>query len=204
MVGAMNPFDRMYEGSPPWEIGRPQAAVTELAEAGKIAGRVLDLGCGTGENAILLASLGCRVVGVDGARSAIAAAQRKAHAKAVSVEFLVHDALSVSALASSFDVVLDSGFFHTLSDEGRVVYKEELANVLKPGGALFILCFSELEPDWGGPRRVAEADLRTTFERPFFVESLTRSRYEINTEEGGAHAWLAAITHIGAPRAMLS
>ncbi len=195
-----NPFDRMYEGTPPWEIGRPQRAIAELVESGRMKpGRVLDLGCGTGENALLLAERGFEVVGVDAARAAVAKAHRKAGTRGINAEFLVHDALSVSALATRFDIVLDSGFFHTLSDEGRVTYREELSNVMRPGGELFILCFSDHEPNWGGPRRVTEADLRATFDRPFFVESLTRTLYETITEAGGAEAWLAAITYLGAP-----
>ena len=200
----MDPFDRMYEGEPRWEIGRPQAAIVELEAEGNFHGRVLDLGCGTGENALYLAERGCKVVGVDGARTAIASAQRKAAARRISVEFLVHDALSVSALAATFDVVLDSGFFHTLTDQGRAIYKEELANVMTPGASLFLICFSEREPDWGGPRRVHESELRALFDKPFFIESLERSRYETATEEGGSEAWLACITYIGAPKAMMS
>lgn len=197
----MNPFDRMYDGTPPWEIGRPQRAIVELVESGRLkpGGRVLDLGCGTGENALFLARHGCEVVGVDAARAAIAKAHRKAGTRGINAEFLVHDALSVSALATRFDVVLDSGFFHTLSDEGRATYREELTNVMRPGAELYVLCFSDHEPNWGGPRRVTEADLRETFGRPFFVESLERTLYETLTEAGGAEAWLAAITFLGAP-----
>lgn len=201
----MSRFDGMYaQGTPPWEIGRPQSAVVELARAGKIKGRVLDLGCGTGENALLLAAEGCKVVGVDSARTAIAAAQRKAGARSLAVEFLVHDALSVSALAARFDVVLDSGFFHTLSDEQRVTYREELANVMSLGGSLFVLCMSDQEPDWGGPRRVREAELRDTFKAPFFVESVAPSRYELVREQGAAQAWLTTATYVGTSKAMLS
>jgi cyclopropane fatty-acyl-phospholipid synthase-like methyltransferase len=200
----MDRFDRLYEGKPRWDIGRPQAAIVELAKAGRFHGRVLDLGCGTGENAIYLAARGCKVVGVDGARAAIASAQRKAGAQGVAIEFLVHDALSVSALGATFDAVLDSGFFHTLGDDGRLLYKEELTLVMAPGASLSLLCFSEREPDWGGPRRVREEELRDLFQRPFFIESLERTQFETTSDEGSSHAWLASITYIGQPRAMLS
>ncbi len=51
-------FDNAYEGVPTWDIGRPQGAVTRLAAAGLIVGSVVDVGCGTGENALHVAALG--------------------------------------------------------------------------------------------------------------------------------------------------
>lgn len=71
-------FNSAYDGIPPWDIGRPQMEIIQLAENGEISGRVLDAGCGTGENALYLASLGFEVWGIDGAPSAIEKAKEKA------------------------------------------------------------------------------------------------------------------------------
>jgi SAM-dependent methyltransferase len=69
-------FEESYRlGSPPWDIGAPQPEIVRLAAEGRIVGDVLDLGCGTGENALHLASLGHRVVGLDGSPTAIEAAR---------------------------------------------------------------------------------------------------------------------------------
>jgi 2-polyprenyl-3-methyl-5-hydroxy-6-metoxy-1,4-benzoquinol methylase len=71
-------FDDAYRGTPPWDIGRRQPAFVELALAGEIVGRVLDVGCGTGENALYLAQKGLVVAGVDGSPRAIHKAKEKA------------------------------------------------------------------------------------------------------------------------------
>src|SRR5881397_1035587 len=86
MVGG---FNEMYQGTPPWDIGRPQPVIVRLAEEGAIRGEVLDVGCGTGENALFLASRGLRVVGLDGAPRAIEKAEAKAQKRGARIEFVV-------------------------------------------------------------------------------------------------------------------
>ena len=60
-------LDASYAGTPPWDIGRPQPAFLALAEAGTIRGRVLDVGCGTGEHSLMAASMGLEATGIDSA-----------------------------------------------------------------------------------------------------------------------------------------
>src|SRR6266852_9497399 len=73
------PWDASYhEGPAPWDIGQPQPAIMRLASEGRFAGAVLDAGCGTGENALDVASLGLSVLGVDVAETALAIAREKA------------------------------------------------------------------------------------------------------------------------------
>src|SRR3982751_5325793 len=82
-------FDAFYAGTPPWDIGRPQPAFLELAEAGRIRGRVLDAGCGTGEHALMAAGMGLEATGIDAAPAAIAVAERKAGERGLTVRFVV-------------------------------------------------------------------------------------------------------------------
>src|ERR1035437_576793 len=70
LPGPMRPrrpedFDGFYAGTPPWDIGRPQPAFLSLAEAGAIRGRVLDVGCGTGEHTLMAAGMGLEATGID-------------------------------------------------------------------------------------------------------------------------------------------
>ena len=73
------PWDASYHDGPaPWDVVGPQPAIVRLASEGGFVGAVLDAGCGTGENALHLASLGLQVLGVDVAETALAIAREKA------------------------------------------------------------------------------------------------------------------------------
>lgn len=187
-------FDRAYEGTPLWETGRPQPEFVRLEERGAVVGRVLDLGCGTGEVALYLASRGHPVWGVDFAPNAIRRARAKARERGLSVEFRVASALALDGLGVTFDTVVDCGLFHVFLDEHRRVYAENVRKVLVPGGRLFLLCFSEEEPtDWGGPRRVTRTELRETFRDGWQVRSIQPARFEVTTPGVKGHAWLAEL-----------
>jgi ubiquinone/menaquinone biosynthesis C-methylase UbiE len=191
-------FETAYlEGSPPWDIGRAQPELVSLVEAGRITGRVIDLGCGSGENAISFAMAGLEVVGVDGSPEAIRQARDKAVNRGVSIRFDVADVLDLLGHRESFDTATDSGVFHVFDDEDRPRYAHSVRGVLRPGGHLFLLCFSEREPgDWG-PRRVTQRELRETFTDGWQVDSIDRARLDTQIEDAQqVEAWLAAITRL--------
>jgi cyclopropane fatty-acyl-phospholipid synthase-like methyltransferase len=81
----------------------------------------------------------------------------------VPVTFLVKDALTLKDWTERFDTVIDSGLFHVFSDEDRLRYLKGLATVLKAGGRLFLMCFSDEEPGSQGPRRVSQQELHDAF-----------------------------------------
>ncbi len=182
-----------YEGTPPWDIGRPQEAFAKLAMAGQIQGSVLDVGCGTGENSLFLSSLGLEVWGIDAAPLAIAKAEAKAKQRGLDATFRLGDALALHELGRSFDAVIDSGLFHVLTDEERPRFVRSLAAAVRTRGRYHVLCFSTEEPEGNGPRRIGQDEIRDTFRDGWTIESIQPARFETHMHPGGARAWLATI-----------
>lgn len=128
-------WDRWYEAEPPpWDIGEPQPVLVELDERGLLSGRVVDVGCGTGEHALLAAAAGATVLGIDVSPRAIELARAKAQARGVAARFAVADALNLVAVGEMFDVAIDSGLFHAFEDHERVRYAVSLAEIMRDGG----------------------------------------------------------------------
>jgi SAM-dependent methyltransferase len=195
-------FASLYSGQAPWDIGRPQNAFLDVAD--QITGSVLDAGCGTGDNALLFASLGQKVTGIDFLEDPIQRARSKAAERGLSVTFLVKDATTLKEWSERFDNVIDCGLFHVFSDDDRKKYVAGLATVLKPGGRLFLLCFSNDEPGTQGPRRVSQEELHDSFAEGWAIGSIRPARFEVianlkdfNFSEGGPKAWFAVIRREG-------
>ena len=167
-------WDEAYAASTPapWDIGRPQPAFVRLAEQGLLAGRVLDSGCGTGEQTLLAAAHGADATGVDGSGLAIGRARQKAAERGLVARFEVGDVLRLADLGLTFDAIIDSGVFHVFDDENRARYVTSLASVLRPGGRCYLICFSDRQPGTWGPRRVSQDELRAAFSQGWTVVSI--------------------------------
>lgn len=191
---AGQPWNASYlDGPAPWDIGTPQPAVVRLAEAGGFCGPVLDVGCGTGDNALFIAARGLPVLGVDVAEAALATARQTADDHGIEVAFTIADALHLQRLYRRFETVLDCGLFHTFDASERTEYVASLASVTDSGGTLFVLCFSDSGPDTG-PHPVTRQALTDPFAgHPAWriasvAPELLRTRFADSTP-----AWLATI-----------
>ena len=187
-------FDAIYaSGQPPWDIGRPQPAFRTLADQGRLVGRLLDVGCGTGEHALMAAAVGLEATGVDAAGTAIAIAREKAEKRELAARFLTWDALELADLGESFDTVLDCGLFHVFDDPERPRFVDALRASMPIGARYYLLCFSDLEPgDWG-PRRVTQDEIRASFSDGWRVEDIDPASLEVTMEPWSVRAWLATI-----------
>ena len=189
-------FDAVYAdgGTPPWDIGRPQPAFLALADAGLLRGRVLDVGCGTGEHVLMVARIGLDATGVDTASTAITRAERKAADRGLTARFVVRDALDLEGLGERFDTVLDCGFFHVLTDEDRIRFAASLRSVVPAGGRYFMLCFSDRVQGNVGPRRVSRDEITATFEDGWRADSIEPAVIDVTYGSAGIPAWRASLT----------
>jgi SAM-dependent methyltransferase len=196
---AGRPWEASYSDGPaPWDIGRPQPAVARLAAAGGFSGRVLDAGCGTGENALCVAALGLPVLGFDVAPTAVARARAEARERGLDAEFTEADALRLGSLGRAFDTVLDCGLFHALDGAERARYTSSLASVTRPGAVLYVLCFSPDGPATG-PHPVSQEELRAAF-RPaggWEIAAIEPDRIQTRFRDGaGGPAWLVTVRRV--------
>jgi SAM-dependent methyltransferase len=213
-------WDDAYAGSvpPAWDLGQPQPAFVRLAEQGLLTGTVLDVGCGTGEQTLLAASYGADALGVDVSPLALEIARGKAATRGIpaaaggqvgpaaaggqvgSARFEVADALKLAELGLGFDTVIDSGLFHVFDDQNRVRYVTSLASVLRPGGRLYLMCFSDRQPGMFGPRRVSRDELRAAFTDGWMIVTIEAEAFALNRGAFGiatAQAWLATVSRVG-------
>lgn len=191
-------FAAFYASRPPWDIGRPQPAFAAASAA--IGGRVIDIGCGSGDLAIWLAEQGRTVTGVDFIAAPLEQARAKAAARRVAVNWLQMDARAVGEIPERFDTATDCGLFHTFDDAGRSAYVAALTRLLEPGARLLLLCMADSEPGTHGPRRVSTAEIRSAFRDGWVVESIEPAVFEVvpgipgaEFSPGGARAWFAVV-----------
>jgi 2-polyprenyl-3-methyl-5-hydroxy-6-metoxy-1,4-benzoquinol methylase len=196
---AGRPWDASYtDGPAPWDIGEPQPAVVRLADAEVFGGAVLDAGCGTGDNALHLAARGSRPLGIDVAETAVSIAREHAAARGLEAEFLVADALRLDRLERRFDTVLDCALFHALDDEERLRYVASLASATRPGATLYLLCFSDVDPESNGPHPVSHEELAAPFTPAsgWTIASIGSERLLARFAPDGVPAWLAKVERV--------
>ncbi len=139
---------------------------------------------------------GCNVTGIDIVEDAITDAKAKAIKHHVKVNFVVGNVLQMDRLftEAEFDIVIDSGLFHVMTDEERPVFAWQIHRVLKPGGKYFMLCFSDKEPGDYGPRRISKAEIERTFTSLFNIIYIKDSALDTGVRASSIKAYLLLAT----------
>jgi SAM-dependent methyltransferase len=184
---------RYAEGNLPWDTGATDEHLVASVRTGAVTpGRTLEVGCGTGTNALWLAAQGFDVLGVDLSPLAIDKARAKAAAtSAERCRFDVLDFLVAEPAGGPFDFVFDRGCFHVFDDSAvRAQFAARVAALLAPGGQWLSLIGSTEGPprDSGPPRRTA-GEVMAAMEPVVEVVEL-RSIYFEALIESPAKAWL--------------
>ena len=151
-------FNYWYFRKPPWDTNQTPPEVLEFIKH-KPPRKVLDLGCGTGTNAITLAQNGWQVVGIDFANKAIRIAKRKAREAEVAIDFRVGDVTKLTGVKGPFDLILDIGCYHNLVPQGMADYRKHISRLLGDSGTYLLYVFFRSGESKSGPG-VVEADLK--------------------------------------------
>lgn len=172
--------DHYAEGPLPWDTGVPDPTLVE--SLGHLPrGRALEIGCGTGTNAVYLASQGYEVVGVDFAPRAVARARARAAGAGLPVAFHEVDIQRDALPGGGFDLVFDRGCLHVFdTPDERARFAEQVASALAPGGQWLSLAGSTEGPvrDGGPPRRSA-LDLVAAIEPHLEILDLRRLSFDV-------------------------
>lgn len=150
-------FNLWYLRKPPWDSGISPPELLEFIRSHP-AGRAIDLGCGTGTNVITLAHAGWQVTGVDFAPKAIRIAKQKARKENIQADLRVGDVTRLKDISMQYDLALDIGCFHSLSQQGMQDYLSQLDRILVPNGFWLTYGFFKPAPPQTGPGLV-EADI---------------------------------------------
>ena len=184
--------DRYQSGTTPWELNRPDSHLIRIIEKESIKPcKALDIGCGTGSNAVWLHTRGFEVTAMDFSPLAIEKAKEKAGQEGADIKFLVKDFLLEKKGEPEFDFIFDRGCFHSFDDKkDRKTFAGNAARHLKQGGLWFsILGNSDAPPRDGGPPMRAALDIALACEPFFEILSLVSDKFD-SSREKPARCWL--------------
>jgi len=191
-VRMLERWDAAYRGGrPPWDTGRPSSELVRAVEKGAVRPcRAVELGCGTGTNAVYLAGREFDVTAVDLSPTALTLGEKKAREAGVNVRWLLADVLALPKL-EPFDFIYDRGCYHGVRRANATGYVDSLRRLSKPGARVLILAGNANEPPpHSGPPRVKEEEIRADFSKHFEIVELRETHFDAaDSKATGALAW---------------
>jgi methyl halide transferase len=185
-------WDGMYrQGTPPWEAGVPHAELERVLDEYPFpkCGTVLEIGCGTGSDAICLAKRRFEVTAVDCSPIALERARLRAEQQDALLRFVLEDIFDFARTVGQFDMVYDAGFYHYIRHARLEQYLDMLWRLTRPGSWFFCLAGSVGERTEGGPPQVSEDDIRFELGRLFEFVHLRHTKIESHQRNQGFLGW---------------
>jgi methyl halide transferase len=189
-------WDQHYvDGNLPWDSGVPsKELIRELDEGSMPTGRAIELGCGTGTNAVYLASRGFDVTGFDVSPAALAAARQKAAQSGAKVNFAEADLCHFTLDVRPFDFVFDRGCYHAARRIDQPGFIKTLKRLTRPGTRFLLLAGNANEKGPPGPPTMTAAEICNELEPLFEIQFLREFRFEVPDPPEGFLAWSCSMT----------
>ncbi|GAB6167519.1 class I SAM-dependent methyltransferase [Thermostilla marina] len=184
-------WDLIYrEETPPWETGRPATELVRVLDEGIIPpGTAIELGCGTGADAIYIASKGFELTAIDFSPTAIERARTRAEQYDVNIRFVLDDVYEFCKRCEPVDFVYDAGFYHHARQHDLKKFLDLLWRITKPGSYYLSLAGATGEEASGGPPQVSEKEIRFELGRLFEFVHLRHFRFESPFRREGFLGW---------------
>jgi len=184
-------WEAMYrDGTPSWETGNPAGELVAVADEGVVPpGTTLEVGCGTGADAVFLARRGFEVTAVDLSPLAVERAHRRAELAGVPVCFVLDDVFEFVRTGERYDFVYDAGFYHFIRRYDLTRYVDLLWRTTRPGSYFLALVGSVGEEAEGGPPQVSEEEIRLELGRLFEFVHLRHFQFESPLRDEGYLGW---------------
>ena len=187
----MPDWDAMYrEGTPPWETGMPSGGLVRVLDEGLIRpGTALEIGCGTGADAVYLARRGFELTAVDSSATALERARTRAEHHGAAIRFVLADVFEFAKQLEPFDFVYDAGFYHFIRRSDLDGFLDLLWRLTRPGSYYLTLAGNADETAEGGPPQVSEEEIRFDLGRLFALVHLRTFRFRSPFRKEGYMGW---------------
>ena len=186
--------ERYVAGETPWDSGEPSKELIRVLDEERISPcRAVELGCGTGTNAIYLASRGFDVTALDCSAAALKQAKEKAEKAGAKVRCLEADLCRLTLDLEPFDFIFDRGCYHSVRRLDIAGFLQSLKRLSKPGTKFLVLTGNANEKG-DGPPRVHEHEIRLDLEKLFDIHFIREFRFQVPDPPEGFLAWSCFMT----------